>query len=438
MLKRKILEYLKAWKNSKKNECLVIKGARQVGKTYIIREFGKIYKNFIEINFILNKSIEEAFSGDLSVDDILMAISAKVKDAKFEPYETLIFFDEIQACPNARVSLKSFAIDGRYDVIASGSLLGLSYGQDKEVTKEISSIAVGYEKEIEMLPMDFEEFLWAIKVDEKLIASLETYIGGENKIPQAINDAMSEYLRQYLVVGGMPAVVSNFVENKNYSLVHDEQKKILNAYEDDVMKHASNTEKNKIKACYNSLPRQLAKENKKFQYSIIEKKSTAKKYKNSLLWLNDVGIINICYNVTTPEFPLVAYAEEDYFKAYVNDTGLLTAMYGFDMKDAILEKKLKGAMKGGVYENLIANMLLSKGYSLHFYKPKENDQEIEFVISKNAEIIPIEVKSKNGRTESLNSFIKKYNPKIVYKFIDGNSGKTDNKVTLPHFMAMYL
>ena len=438
MLKRKMLEYLKDWKKTKKNECLVIKGARQVGKTYIIREFGKSYKHFIEINFILNKGLEEAFSGDLNVDSILMSLSAKIKEFKFVPNETLIFFDEIQACPNARVALKSFAIDGRYDVIASGSLLGLSYGQDTEIKQEISSIAVGYEKEIEMLPMDFEEFLWAIGMDENIIKSLEEYVDGKNKIPEAINDSMGTYLRQYLVVGGMPAVVSMFVDKKNYSLVYDEQIKILNAYEDDVMKHATNIEKNKIKNCYNSLPRQLAKENKKFQYSIIEQKSTSKKYKNSLLWLNDVGLINLCYNVTTPEFPLIAYEEEDYFKAYLNDTGLLTAMYGFDMKEAILEKKLIGSMKGGIYENLIANMLLSNGFDLHFYKPKENDQEIEFVISKNANIIPIEVKSRNGKTESLNDYIKKYKPNTTYKFIDGNAGNVDNKITLPHYMAMFI
>ena len=196
--------------------------------------------------------------------------------------------------------------------------------------------------------------------------------------------------------------------------------------------------KNKIKNCYNSLPRQLAKENKKFKYSEIEKKSSSKKYKNSLLWLSDVGMVNICYNVTSPIFPLIAYEENDYFKAYVNDTGLLTAMYGFDMKSAILEKKLIGAMKGGIYENLIANMLLCKGYDLYFYKPKENNQEIEFVISKNANIIPIEVKSKNGSTESLNDYMKKFKPYVAYKFIDGNAGRIDNKITLPHFMAIYV
>lgn len=433
-----MLEYLLNWKYTKENECLIVKGARQVGKTYIIREFGKTYKNFVEINFLFNKSLTEAFDRDLSVDEILMSLSSKIKDVKFIPHETLIFFDEIQVCPEARTSLKSFAIDKRFDVIASGSLLGLSYGQDSEIDEKISSIAVGYEKEIKMLPMDFEEFLWAIGIDTKLLDTLKRYKDGKQKIPNTINDSMNDYLRQYIVVGGMPAVVDKFVKTKNYSIVYDEQIKILNAYQDDVMKHATNTEKNKIKNCFNSLPRQLAKENKKFQYSEIEKKSTAKKYKNSILWLNDVGIINLCYNVSNPEYPLIAYEREDYFKAYVNDIGLLTAMYGYDMKAAILEKKLIGAMKGGIYENLISNMLVSNNYSLHFYKPKENDQEIEFLISKEANIIPIEVKSKNGRTESLNSYINNYKPKMTYKFIDGNAGNEDNKIVLPHYMAMYI
>ena len=409
-----------------------------MGKTFIIREFGKNYKNFIEINFLLNKSASQAFEGDLNVDDILMSLSSKIRDLNFAPHETLIFLDEIQACPKARTALKAFAIDGRYDVVASGSLLGLSFGQDTEVKEEITSIAVGYEKEIKMLPMDFEEFLWAIGIKEDLIDSLKQYVDGDVKIPLAINDAMSEYMRQYIVVGGMPEVVQKFVDSKNYSVVYDEQIKILNAYQDDVLKHAPNTEKNKIKDCYNSLPRQLAKENKKFQYSEVEKKSTSKKYKNSLLWLNDVGVVNICYNVTNPSFPLIAYEENDYFKVYVNDTGLLTAMYGFDMKSAILDKKLVGAMKGGIYENLIANMLLCNGYDLHFYKPKENEQEIEFVISKDANVIPVEVKSKNGSTESLNAYVKEFKPVITYKFIDGNAGRIDNKITLPHYMAMFV
>ena len=433
-----MLKYLLEWKSTKKNECLLIKGARQVGKTFIIREFGKNYKNFIEINFLLNKSASQAFEGDLNVDDILMSLSSKIRDLNFAPHETLIFLDEIQACPKARTALKAFAIDGRYDVVASGSLLGLSFGQDTEVKEEITSIAVGYEKEIKMLPMDFEEFLWAIGIKEDLIDSLKQYVDGDVKIPLAINDAMSEYMRQYIVVGGMPEVVQKFVDSKNYSVVYDEQIKILNAYQDDVLKHAPNTEKNKIKDCYNSLPRQLAKENKKFQYSEVEKKSTSKKYKNSLLWLNDVGVVNICYNVTNPSFPLIAYEENDYFKVYVNDTGLLTAMYGFDMKSAILDKKLVGAMKGGIYENLIANMLLCNGYDLHFYKPKENEQEIEFVISKDANVIPVEVKSKNGSTESLNAYVKEFKPVITYKFIDGNAGRIDNKITLPHYMAMFV
>ena len=238
-----MLKYLLDWKSAKSNESLLVKGARQVGKTFIIREFGKNYKNFIEINFLLNKSASKAFEGDLNVDDILMSLSSKIRNVNFEPHETLIFLDEIQACPKARTALKSFAIEGRYDVIASGSLLGLSFGQDTEVKEEITSIAVGYEKEIEMLPMDFEEFLWAIGVKDELISSLKQYVDGNVKIPQSVNDAMSEYMRQYIVVGGMPEVVNKFVKSKNYSVVYDEQIKILNAYQDDVLKHAPNTEK---------------------------------------------------------------------------------------------------------------------------------------------------------------------------------------------------
>lgn len=433
-----MLDFLINWKSTKENECLIIKGARQVGKTFIIEEFGKTYPSFIEINFLFNSSFKDAFNGDLTVDNIILLLSSKIKNANFIPHKTLIFFDEIQACPKARTALKAFAIDGRYDVIASGSLLGLSFGQDTEVKEEITSIAVGYEKEIRMLPMDFEEFLWSLGVKDDLIKSLDKYKDGSEPIPDAINNLLSEYLLKYIVVGGMPAVVDKFIKKNNYSVVHDEQVKILNAYEDDVMKHAPYTEKNKIKSCFKSIPVQLAKENKKFQYSFVEKKSTAKKYKNSLTWLSDVGIINLCHNVSTPSFPLISYEEENVFKAYVNDIGLLISMYGYDMKSAILNKKLQGAMKGGVYENLISCMLLSKNYSLNYYKPKENTQEIEFLISKDANIIPIEVKSKNGVTKSLNDYIKTFKPEAAYKLIDGNCGSSNNRITLPHYMTMFL
>lgn len=439
MLRRKIYDFLIQWKNTKKNECLVLKGARQVGKTYIVQRFGvENYKHFVEMNFIFHPEMKSVFSGSLEVDDLIMNMSFYLNDAVFVPGETLIFFDEIQACPEARTSLKSFALDGRFDVIASGSLLGLHYGQDEELTKEIPSIPVGYEREVMMYSLDFEEFLWANNISRGQIGYLESFFKKEEKIPEEINAKMLELFRIYAVVGGMPAVVSTFIESRNMGFVQAEQEKILSSYEDDILRHAKGSEKQKVKKCWDSIPRQLAKENKKFQFGKVEHGATARKYSSSIQWLEDASAVNICTNVSTPGFPLMAYQDENYFKVYVNDTGLLTAMYGFAMKAGIVGNTLTGSVKGAIYENIIAEQLVKKGRVLYYYKKGESEQEIEFLVEKDTRILPLEVKSKRGATFSLNGFIERYHPGTAYKLIDGNIGRDGEKLTLPHYMIMFL
>ena len=432
MLKRKFYDYLLNWKNTKDKECLLVKGARQIGKTFIIEQFGKEnYKNYIYINFIENPRYKEIFEGTLSAEEIYKKLSVYIFGVKFIEKETLIFLDEIQECPNARTALKFLALDNKYDVIASGSLLGINY-------KEVSSIPVGYERQVDMHALDFEEFLWAIGVNDMAISYVKEFFDKKEKVPYDINEKMLEYLREYIVVGGMPDVVNTFIKTNNYNEVQNAQEKIIRSYYEDMIKYAPVAEKPKVRKCYDSIPKQLAKENKKFQFSVVEKKSTARKYGNSLEWLLDANIIQRIFNVSTPLMPLKAYEKDDQYKVYMNDIGLLVAMYGFEMKAPILENSLKGPAKGGIYENLVADIMAKRGYKLNYYKSENGSQEIEFLITTNEGVIPIEVKAGNGASVSLNTFITEFAPNVAYKLITGNLGVADNKTTLPLYMAMFI
>lgn len=431
MLKRKILNDLINWKNTKDKECLLVKGARQVGKTYIIEEFGKnYYDNYVYLNFFRNPNLKNIFEGSLEASEIYKKMSIYIPNFKLVP-NTLIFLDEIQECPNARTALKFLAIDNKYDVIASGSLLGISY-------KSVPSIPVGYERQLTMYSLDFEEFLWAIGFNENSISYIKEHFENHEKIENGINDEMFRKLREYIVVGGMPDVVNTFIETNNFGDVQKTQDKILFDYNDDIIKYAENVEKPKIRKCYNSIPKQLAKENKKFQYSVVEKGSTSRKYADSVQWLVDANLVIPVYNVSNPILPLDAYSKEDYFKIYLNDIGLICAMYGFDIKAPILENSLSGSAKGGIYENLICDILTKRGYKLHFYKNDDNTQELEFLITQNSKIIPIEVKAGNSASVSLNNFIIEYKPPYAYKLITGNIGVSKTKITLPLYMAMFI
>ena len=432
MLKRKIYQTLLDWKNTKHNECLLIKGARQVGKSFIIREFGREnYESFIELNFYQHPEYISIFDGDLTPDEIYKRISLQLLDVNFIEGKTLIFLDEIQHCPNARTAIKFLAQDNRYDVISSGSLLGLHY-------KEIVSIPVGYEKQIDMYALDFEEFLWAYGYDDIAIKNLKEYFLSKEKIPHAIHDKFQQIVREYLVVGGMPDVVNVFFETQNFQAVHQKQIDILREYEEDIKKYAKTTDRQKIKDCYYSIPRQLAKEYTKFQYSTVSPRSTAKKYENALEWLDDAGMIRCVYNVSTPQLPLRAYEKQNEFKVYATDIGLTTALFGFETQAALVQDILKGPAKGGIYENLIFDMLIKRGADLHYIKKENSTQEIEFLMEENCSIIPIEVKSKKGETHSLNEFLKEWNPPYSYKLTSTNIGEVENKITLPHYMAMFI
>ena len=434
MLKRKFYDYLLNWKKTKGKECLLVKGARQVGKTFIIDKFAKEnYSKYYYINFFEQPEFKQVFDENLTAEIIYKKLSLYIQNFAIENNNTILFFDEIQYCPNARTALKFLAQDNRCDVIASGSLLGIQFKEEY-----IPSVPVGYEKIVTMYPLDFEEFLWANGVSQDVISDIKNYFLTKTKVPNAINLKMMQFLKEYIVVGGMPEVVNTFIETKNYYNVYEIQQKLLNSYEDDITQYASTVDKPKIKKCYYSITNQLAKENKKFQYSYVEHNATSRKFQNSVDWLINAGLVSICKNVSNPIIPLKAYEKNDQFKLYLSDIGLLVAMYGFEIKSYILNNTLQGPAKGGIYENLICDILYKKGYDLHYYKSDDSSQEIEFLITNENGVVPVEVKSGNNATVSLNNFISKYDTKIAYKLINGNIGEVGCKITLPLYMAMFI
>lgn len=430
MLRRKIYDKLLAWKNNKgKKDAILLRGVRQCGKTYIVREFGKReYKNFIEINFIERPDMQAVFSGNLDVDNMVQQIKLSMPGCQFIPGETLLFLDEIQDVPNARTSLKFWTQDGRFDCIASGSLLGMDY-------KNEVSIPVGYEQQLIMRTLDFEEFIWALGAEVNLKEMLAPYVDGAKRVPEAMHNFLNKYLQEYMVVGGLPEVVDTYIATKDFYQVHLLQEKILRDYQDDIAKYALNQDKIKAKQCFLSIPRQLSKENHKFQYSVVEKKATARKFTSSLDWLHNAGLIDFAYNVNSPWFPLKAHVKEDQFRVYLCDIGLLVAMYGYQLKIALLSDALEGPAKGGIYESLVADILAKRGEELYYYKKEDSTLEIEFILERECKLVPVEVKARKGSTRSLNELLKMDNIERGYKLTAQNTGVVEKKITLPLYMA---
>jgi hypothetical protein len=432
MLKRKITDFLKQWKKTKNKECLLIRGARQIGKTFIIEDFAKSdYESFVEINFEQRPALKSAFEGELTVPEMIKRISLHIPSARFVPKKTLVFFDEIQSCPKARTSLKFWAEDDNFDVIASGSLLGVNY-------KAVPSFPVGYERQVDMYSLDFEEFLWALGITPETLEMLKQHFTDKTKIDDAVHLKMLQYIREYMAVGGMPEVVNKYLATGNFGIVHQEQEKIVSAYLNDIAKYAESADRAKARNCFLSVPRQLAKENTKFQYSVVERNGTARKYGNALDWLRDTGIVVYCYNLSTLQFPLPAYVRGDSFRIYMGDIGLLVSMYGFEMKAALLDDTLSGPAKGGIFENLMADILHKKGLPLYFYKKDDSSVEIEFVLTSGISPVPVEVKAKNGRTQSLNTVLTWKGIENGYKFGAYNLGVDGKKISMPVYLTMFL
>ena len=437
MLRRKIEKTLSDWKNTPNHKPLILKGCRQCGKTFSVLDFAKKnYEHVVYLNFFVNPQYASVFSGSLEVDNITMLLSALMgKDAIFEAGKTILILDEIQDCPDARTALKFFKLDGRYDVIGTGSLLGVKgYGD-----KEPKSIPVGYETVIDMTPLDFEEFLWANGISEQIITLLHTHLQNQTPVPDALHARMRELLLQYTVVGGMPDVVQTFIDSRRMDEVLQLQRDIVRSYEDDMVKYADKKDKAVIKECFQSIPKQLSKENKKFQYSVVKKGATASKFAGSLQWIEDAGIIARCYNLFITELPLDGNADQDTFKVYMRDTGLFVSMLEDGTQFDILQGNLLG-YKGAIFEGLIADIFSKMGRKLYYFH-KDSGLEVDFIIRYKGACTLVEVKANTGNVKSTKTVLRhpeKYHVTQAIKLGDYNIGLSEQILTLPLYMAFLL
>ena len=450
MLKRKIEDTLLQWKNTTGHKPLLIMGVRQCGKTFIAQHFAATqYKTVVYINFIKQPKRIEAFVGSKAVDDILLNLSTQILGVSFTPGDTCFIFDEIQECPEARTSLKFFKEDGRFDVIATGSLLGVQGYGDKKKKKHrelmgqkepgINSVPVGSEEIVEMYPLDFEEFLWANGMNTEVIEALKKFYEEETPVPAGIHVAMRNLLNLYIAVGGLPDAVNAFLSTNNMNAVSKAYKSILKEYCDDMVKYAPDKDKPHIRECFNSIPKQLAKENKKFQYNNVKPGGRSETYLGSLQWMEDAGIACRCYNTNITGLPMEGNAKENVFKVYMADIGLLVEMLGAGTRADILQGNL-GGFKGAIFENLMADTLHKKEQSLYYFQ-KDSGLELDFLVRMQGECVPLEVKAKTAQAKSVKTVLAhpdKYNIKHIIKFGDYNIGREGQLLTLPTYMQFLL
>lgn len=435
LLKRKIDKYLTDWKNRPDRKPLIIKGARQIGKTRSVEWFaGQNYASVIEINFIEQKKYREIFNDGFEVDAILKNISLLNPELKFIPGDTIFFFDELQACPNCATSLKFFKLDGRFDVICSGSLMGISYN-------EIESNSVGYKEDYEMHSMDFEEFLWAKGYNDEFTADLLSHMLDVRPLSELQMDTLMSLFRDYVIIGGMPEVVSTYVRNKNFSGTLDIQRQLLKDYEEDITKYVEGLDKAKVKAVYNHISTFLAKENKRFQITKIARNARNRDYMGCVEWLADAGVVNVCYCLNQPELPLKGNYDPKMYKIYFKDTGLLIASLDEEAQEDLRANRNLGTYKGAIYENIVGDMLVKQGYRLFYYHSDRPALEMDFFIRDADSLIPVEVKANDGATASLNRLLNddkyndvKYGIKLGYRNI-GCNGKF---YTFPYFLTFLL
>ncbi|MDY5646610.1 MAG: ATP-binding protein [Candidatus Onthovivens sp.] len=434
-LKRKIDKFLDEWLISDKKKPLIIKGARQIGKTKTIEEFAKRNNlSLVEINFVLNPEFRDIFDDGYKVDKILENISFKDPSLEFIPGKTLIFFDEIQKCINAATSLKSFKIDGRFDVICSGSLMGLSY-------KEIESVSTGHKIDYTMYSMDFEEFLWALGYKEEQIESLYECMKNLSPLSETQFNVLLDRFHQYMVLGGMPEVVKLFVDQKNYSGTLALQKQIILDYEEDITKYVEGLDKTKILNVFRKIPVFLGQDNKKFRISKVAHGARNREYTGVTDWLTDAGIVNISYCLNDLALPLKGNYDSDNYRMYFMDTGLLEASLDEESSKDLRDNKNFNTYKGAIYENIVGDMLKKSGYNLYFYKNEDGTQEVEFFVRDANNLIPIDVKATDGKVKSIKSFIEDKNIKDVnfgIKLAEKNIGFENNIYTFPYFLTFLL
>lgn len=435
ILKRKIDAYLESWKNNPERKPLIVKGARQIGKTRSIEHFAaQHYKYVVKINFVEQIKYRDIFNDGFEVDTILKNISLLNPNFEFIPHHTLFFFDELQACPNCATALKFFLLDGRFDVICSGSLMGINY-------QEIESNSVGYKEDYEMHSMDFEEFLWAKGYDEQFIDNLYQLMIEVKPLSALQMEVLFTLFRDYICIGGMPEVVSTYIKNNNFSGTLSLQKQLLKDYEEDITKYVEGLDKAKVKAVYNHIPTFLAKENKRFQITKIGRNARNRDYVSSVEWLADAGIVNLCYCLNYPELPLKGNYDPKLYKIYFKDTGLLIASLDDEAQEDLRANKNLGTYKGAIYENIVGDMLVKQGYQLYYYNSDKPSLEMDFFVRDAHSLIPVEVKANDGATPSLHNLLKgdkygdiQYGIKLGYK----NIGFNGQFYTFPYFLTFLL
>ena len=434
-LRRKVDQYLIDWKNNPNKMPLIIKGARQIGKTESIENFAKNnYEHVVEINFALDKQYLNIFENGFDVDTIIKNITFINPNFEFIPGKTLIFFDELQSCINCATSLKAFNLDGRYDVICSGSLMGINY-------KEIESNSVGNKLDYDMHSMDFEEFLWARGYKDEQIEELYECMKETKPLTTSQYEAMMNNFKDYMIVGGMPAIVNRFVTQNNYSGILDMQKQIQLDYEEDITKYANGLDQGKILNVYRKIPAFLGNENKKFQISKIENGARNREYVGTIEWLKNAGIINVSYCLEQPELPLGGNFDPDNYRVYFGDTGILIGSLDDEAQEDLRQNQNFNTYKGAIYENVVGDMLVKAGYKLYFYKNEKGTIEMDFFIRDRNSLIPVEVKANDNATISLKKLIEseKYKDiKYGIKLCNKNIGFNGEFYTFPYFLTFLL
>ncbi len=434
-LKRKIDDFLLSWKNYEQRMPLIVKGARQTGKTESILHFARQnYANVIDINFVLEPKYKTILSDGYDVASIIKNITLIDPGKKFLPGDTLIFFDELQEYPDMATALKAFRIDGRYDVICSGSMLGVNY-------KKIHSNSVGYKRDYQMFSMDFEEFLWAKGYHAAQIEDMLQHMLNISPFSEAEMTVFKKLFLEYSVLGGMPAVVAQYIKTDSFSETLEIQSQIQMDYEEDIRKYAEGLEQTKLISVYRSIPAQLAKENKKFQFNKIQKNARSREYMGCIDWLKDAGVISICYCLNYPELPLKGNYDDSKFKLYYPDTGLLIASLDEEAQEDLRANKNLGVYKGALYENFVAEAFTKQGLDLFYYKKENSTLEEDFFVRDTDHLIPVEVKSNKNRSSSLRQLIRseRYDDiKFGIKLGDLNIGYENNIYTFPYFCGFLI
>ena len=434
-LKRKIDGFLSSWKENPDRKPIIVKGPRQVGKTESICRFAeKNYTSVIYINFVEEPKYRLITEDGYKVEDIIRNISRIDPSKKFIAGETLLIFDELQEYPEIATSLKFFKIDGRFDVICSGSLLGIQY-------KRIESNSVGYKTDYDMFSMDFEEFLWAKGYDSATIEEMLWHMKTQKPFNEVEMSKFSSLFLDYCILGGMPAVVREYIKNDTFEGTLDIQHQLLSDYREDIRKYAEGVDQTRILNVFEQIPIQLAKDNKKFQISKVASGARFKDYRGCIEWLRDAGIIHICYCMNFPELPLKGNYDDSKYKLYFFDTGLFVSMLDEEAQEDLRANKNLGVYKGALYENIVSEALKKCGYDLYYYKKEDSTLEEDFFVRTQEYLVPIEVKATRGTAKSLRTLIQsKSYPDIQWgiKFTAGNIGFSDNIYTFPYFCTFLL